>query len=300
MKGGAPARLLVAIVGPLLVCALAFPSTAAVAVDGRGRTVELAAAPRRIVTLAPSLAEILAGLGLTNWIVGVEDFTNWPPELATRPRIGSYVDPNLESILALQPDLVIGSADGNPQAVLERLDQLEIPTYVTNPMTLDGVRADIRGLGNLLGVLDQAGRLVAEMDAGIDRVRRAVSGRPRPRVLLLFESEPISTAGKGTFTDELIRLAGGESITGREERAHLQLTIEAVLAARPEVIVLSSTDQRRDSQRLKQSWQRWKTLPAVKSGRVQVVDGDLISRPSQRIVLGLEALARLFHPEVLP
>jgi len=280
--------------GAALLAALStLPAAAGV---GAAAGADPAPGARRIVTLAPSLAEIVAGLGRGDWIVGVESFTNWPPELQSLPRVGSYVDPNLESILALKPDLVLGSADGNPEAVLERIRRLGIPIHVSDPMILEGIRTSIEELGTLLDARPRARELIETMDQGIGRIRTAVAGRPRPRVLLLFESEPISTAGRGTFTDELIRIAGGRSISAAEERDYLQLSIEAVLAARPEVIVLSSMDPLRDHQRILESWRRWPILPAVRDGRIHVVDADLLSRPSQRIVLGLEALARLFHP----
>jgi iron complex transport system substrate-binding protein len=207
------------------------------------------------------------------------------------------VNINLEAVLALRPELVLGTVDGNPEAVVRRLEQLGVPIYLSDARNLNGIRADIRELGRLFEVEQRAGALLERMDAGIEAVRRAVAGRARPSVLFLFESEPISTAGGGTFSDELVRIAGGRSITADQSRQYLQLSIEAVLAAGPEVLILSSMDPARDHARLLDGWKRWTTLPAVAARRLYVVDADWVSRPSQRIVLGLEALARCLHPD---
>ena len=122
-------------------------------------------------------------------------------------------------------------------------------------------------------------------------------GLPRPKVLMQIGDVPIVTVGKGSFGDDLIRLAGGENIAGKEKEVYPRLGMEEILKRSPEVIVISSMDPKGDYQKILQEWTRWKTLPAVKNGRIYLIDSDLLDRPSPRIIDGLEELAGVLHPE---
>lgn len=250
----------------------------------------------RIVSLAPSITEILFALGAGPRVVGVTQYSNYPPEATRLPQVGSYVNLSLEKILALRPDLAIGIRDGNPKAVIDRLTELGVPCYVVNPKSLQGVIASVRNIGRAVGRESAAEKIAGQMASRIREVERRVTGIARPRVFYQIGVEPIVSAGQGTFPNILIETAGGKNVAAHMA-AYPQLNVEQVLVARPEVIIVTSMTREYDFERVKGFWARWSDLPAVAAERIYVVDSDLMDRPSPRIVDGLETLARLLHPQ---
>lgn len=252
--------------------------------------------PHRIVTLAPSCAEILAGIGLDGAIVGVTDYTDWPPRMKSLPNIGSYVKINVEAVLALRPDLVLATDDGNPPDTLRRLRRGGLRVVTLNLRDLDHIERSIVDLGTITGRDAAARRLVAEMR----RVTECVAARTRtaqhPRVLFAYQLNPLVSAGRGTFTDQLLTLAGAESITHDVAQPYPHLGTESVVARAPEVILVSSMDPANDAGRLRQAMAKWPSVPAARNRRVSLIDTSNLDRPSQRVVLGLVLLARTIHP----
>jgi iron complex transport system substrate-binding protein len=265
--------------------------------DELGRNVRVPERIERIVSLAPSITEIVFALGSGDRLVGVTRFSDYPPETSTIQKVGSYVNPDIEKIVALRPDLVLGTKDGNPKALVERLARLGVPTYVVNPRTLEEVVSTVRRLGQLIDAGPAASDLAGAMAERIRRVQRKVAGSPRPRVFFQIGVEPIVSAGRGTFIDVLIRMAGGVNVTGQMS-AYPHLSVERVLVARPEIIFVSSMARGRAFEKVKGFWEQWPGLPAVQGGRIHIVDSDILDRPSPRIVDGLETLAQLIHPQV--
>lgn len=272
------------------------PAHAFLAIDEVGRKVEVPERSERIVSLAPSITEILFALGAGERVVGVTQFSNYPPEAKSLARVGSYVNLNIEKILALRPDLVIGIKDGNPKMVVERLHQVGVPVFVIDPRTLEGVVHSIVNIGRVTGTREKASQLARRLRARIREVERKVSGASRPRVFFQIGIQPIVSAGKGTFIDILIKTAGGLNIV-EEMAAYPHLSVEQVLVARPEIILITSMSRQQGFEQAKRFWQRWPGLPAVEDNRIFIVDSDILDRPSPRIVEGLEMLARLIHPE---
>jgi iron complex transport system substrate-binding protein len=264
--------------------------------DEAGREVRVPDRSDRIVSLAPSITEILFGLGAGVRVVGVTQYSNYPPEAARLPKVGSYVNLSLEKILALRPDLVIGIRDGNPKAVIDRLTDLGVPCYIVDPQSLDGVVATVRNIGRAVGRDRAADQIAGQMASRIREVERRVAGLANPRVFYQIGVDPIVSAGRGTFPDILIEAAGGKNVAGAMG-AYPQLNVEQVLVDRPEIIIVTSMAREYDFERVKGFWGRWPDLPAVAARRIYVVDSDLMDRPSPRIVEGLETLARLIHPE---
>jgi iron complex transport system substrate-binding protein len=250
----------------------------------------------RIVSLAPSITEILFSVGAGPRVVGVTQFSNYPPEAMRLPKVGSYVNLNLEKILALRPDLVIGIRDGNPKAVIDRLAELGVPTYVVDPKSLQGVIRTVRNIGRVVGCDRAAERVAGQMASRIREVEGRVAGIPQPRVFYQIGVEPIVSAGQGTFPNMLIETAGGRNVAA-DMAAYPQLSVEQVLVARPEIIIVTSMTREYEFERAKRFWSQWPGLPAVAADRIFVADSDLLDRPSPRIVEGLETLARLIHPE---
>ncbi|HEY6140465.1 MAG TPA: cobalamin-binding protein [Thermoanaerobaculia bacterium] len=255
-----------------------------------------ATAPKRIVTLAPSCGEMVAGLGLGDAIVGVTEYTDWPARAKTLPKVGSYVQLNIEAIVALKPNLVIATDDGNPPATLRRLERAGLRVVTLTLRDFAGIQQSMLRLGAITGRTAEARRAVAEMTRVADCVAARTRTAKKPRVLFAYQLAPIVSAGKGTFTTELLAMAGADSITANVAQSYPRLTSESIVASAPEVIVVSSMSPETDAERWRNWLNRWSTIPAVKNRRVHMIDSTNIDRPSQRIVHGLTLLARTIHP----
>jgi len=263
--------------------------------DGVGRRVKVPAAPKRIVSLAPNTTEILFALGLGDKVVGVTNFCDYPPEAKQKTKVGGMVNPSLEAISFLRPDLVLATVAGNRPETVTRLEKLGIPVFVVNPKDLQGVLSSIEQVGQVTGRREAATLLVQRLRERVKQVMRRVAGLKRPRVLYVLWSDPLIVPGKGTFLDDLIQRAGGESISTGASIPYPLFSLEEVVARAPEVIIVSK-GHGQDDQTLLRRWRDLPTLPAVKAGRLYTIDGDLLNRPGPRIVDGLEALARILHP----
>lgn len=264
--------------------------------DDMDRSVEVKAQPSRIVSLAPHITEILFDLGLGKKIVGVTQYSDYPEEAKNKERVGSYVKLNLEKIISLSPDLVLATADGNPKAVVDRLTDIGIPVYVVNAKKIGDIYGNVRSIGKVTGKSKEANAIARKLEKRINAAVGKVKGLVRPRVFIQLGYSPLYTAGKNTFVDDLITLAGGLNIAGNEKIRYPVYSMEALLKREPEVVfsVLmgSEVDIKTDS-----FWKRWSTLPAVRDGRIYYVDPDIVNRPSPRIAEGLEFMARKLHPE---
>ena len=286
-----------------LILALACPLSADLpveATDALGDRITLTAYPERIVSLAPSNTEILFALGAGDRIVAVTNYCDYPPEVERLPRIGGFSDASLELIVSVQPDLVL-AARLNPLEALESLKRFDIPVFVLAPSTLEETIRIIRQTGRLIGSDEAADRLTKQLEARIEAVRKTVSAigqEDRPRVIWGRLSAPFYSAGPGSFIDDLIRTAGGRNIIG-SGNTWPQIGLETVVDRNPEVIIVSVESPERipeEIARLRET-SGWKTIDAVKTGRVYHLDLDLLGRPGPRLVDGLERLAALLHPD---
>ncbi|MFN0085664.1 MAG: ABC transporter substrate-binding protein [Blastocatellia bacterium] len=264
--------------------------------DGMGRSVRITAHPARIVSLAPNITEILFAIGLEDRVAAVTTYCDFPESAGTKPKVGDTLRPDLERIIALKPDLVLITTSSQLENLTRRLDQLAIPVYVTNPRDTREIVASIRAIGEAAGAAPRAEEVAREMEVRIAAVERQVAALPRPRTLYALQASPLITAGRNTFINDLIRLAGGVSISGEEKADYPQFSRETVIARAPEVIVAPSShgtnlvreeDLRKD----------FATSPAIRANRIVWVNPDWIDRPGPRIVDGLEQLARGLHPE---
>ncbi|HSQ76393.1 MAG TPA: cobalamin-binding protein [Bacteroidota bacterium] len=261
--------------------------------DDLQRTVTLPRPAQRIVSLAPSITESLFAIGAGDRIAGVTTYCNYPPAAASKPRVGGMTTPSIESIVALHPDLVLVSMEGNLHDDFARLRDLRIPVAVSNPRTLDGIFRSLTILGRLTGTTDSASHLIAALRQRVDTIVRRNGTQPA-RTLLFVSLQPLITAGAGTFIDELVRQAGGVNLAAQTALTYPTLSREAVIAYDPDVLlvmsdVVSSTDA------VTALYPEWARLTAVRAGRIYRLDADLISRPGPRAVDGLQLLSSLFH-----
>ncbi len=265
--------------------------------DEAGREVSFPFPPKRIVSLAPNITEILYSLGLDEEIVGVSNHCNFPEKAKRKVRVGSYISLDFEKITSLNPDLIIATGAGNTREMVNRLGKLGFQTYVIFPKNFDDILQSIIHIGQVVNRDREARGIIEGMKRRSQRVIELTKDLPRPKVFIQIGDAPIVTVGKGSFADDLLRLAGGENIAGKEKEVYPRFGMEEILKRSPEVIVISSMNPKGDYQKILQEWTRWKTIPAVKNGRIYLIDSDLLDRPSPRIIDGLEELARVLHPE---
>jgi iron complex transport system substrate-binding protein len=245
------------------------------------------------------MTEIVYALGAADRLVGVTDHCDYPREATTKPRVGGIYTPNFEAILTLGPDLVLATSEGNREDDVRALARFRIPVYVVRPLDLSTVLESIARVGQLLGREAEGTRVVEAMRMRADAVTRAVAGARRPRVLYLLWGSPLIVPGRDTLITDLIRRAGGDSVSAGEPLAYPRFSMEEVLARRPERIVIARHGLASVDDRLRE-WTHLALLPAVREGRVGGIDGDLVHRPGPRSVDGLVGLARLLHPERVP
>jgi len=264
--------------------------------DEVGREVTFSFPPKRIVSLAPNITEILFSLGLDEEVVGVSIHCNYPEKAKSRVRVGSYISIDFERVISLKPDLIIATGAGNPREMVERLERLGFPSFVIFPKRFEDVLQSIRHLGRVSAKEREALSIIESMQRRKEKVAERTKTLYRPKVFLQIGESPIVTVGKGSFGDDLIRLAGGENVAGKDKEMYPRLGMEEILKRSPEVILISSMNPKGDYERILREWARWKMIPAVKQGRIHLIDSDLIDRPSPRIIEGLEEMARLIHP----
>ncbi|MEQ8768240.1 MAG: helical backbone metal receptor [Planctomycetota bacterium] len=255
--------------------------------------------PRRIVSLAPSVTETLFALGVGDRVVGVTSFCDYPPEADALPKIGDFVQHDIERILELSPDLVIlGMGPGDVLNTYRRLLDVSVPALVVRFDTLSDVFVAIDRIGVAVHRSAAAAELSSSLHREVDNVQALVSELPRPRVLYVYENTDFSlvVAGPDHYTSELIAVAGGENVAGDAKVKYPRQSIEWVLDQDPDVII--STTAHQDSpadpdRAVQELWSQWPGLKAVQNGRVHSQE---LVRPGPRLGEGLRALAALLHP----
>ncbi len=265
-------------------------------VDDTGRKLFFAVAPRRIVSLAPSVTEMLFALGAGDRIAAVTDLCDYPPEASAKPTVGHQVA-NLETIVALKPDLVVAPEGFVPPELLEQFERLRMPLMLLRAQSVDDVLAHLTTLGRLLERPKQANDLVAALRGRLHAIKSATAARPRPRVLYVLNMEPLITVGPDTFLHHAIELAGGSNIAQDGATDYPRLSMETVLARNPEVLIFPTGGAEGIPESDRMLWRRWPTLSAVQSGRMIEIPSVLLDRPGPRLLDGLERLARALHPD---
>ena len=258
-------------------------------------------APRRIISLVPSLTETLFAIGAGPQVVGVGTFDSYPPQVRRLPRVGGLVDPDTERILALRPDLVITyGSQTELEGVLKRAG---IRTF---PYRHGGIRDElqtIRELARATGHEVDAMRVTADIERRLAAVQARVSGRPRPRTILVIDRQPrtlrdVYVSGGRGFLHELLDIAGGADVFGDIDRESVQPSTETLLARAPEVILELRAAPPKDVHAELAVWNTLPSLPAVQHRRVQMLSGDYLVEPGPRLAQAAEAMARAIHPEV--
>ena len=296
MKRGFPSLVIVAIVSSWII--VSTPGARS------GVTAQVAAqgAPSRIISLIPAVSEMLFALGAGPQVVAVSSFDDYPPEVLKLPRVGALLDPDLERILSLRPDLVVVYES---QVDLRRqLERAKVPIFVYKHAGLADIAATIRQLGARIGRDREAATLVTKIDDHLADIKRRVAGRPRPRTLVVFGRDALTlrgiyASGGLGFLDDMLTVAGADNVFADVKQQSVQATTELILARRPEVIlelrsgVMPAEQQRREIA----VWQALASVPAVRRGRIAIINDPRTVVPGPRVAEGTELFARALHPE---
>ncbi len=282
-RNGAGRALLFLVV---LLAACAPPPEGRTVLDALGRDVVVPPSPRRIVTLAPDVTEIVAHLGAADRLVGTDSASDHPPAIRDLPDVGG-LQPNIESIAALEPDVVIASTSGNPPSLDPALRAAGIPLFVVRTARLTDIPRALRMVGDLLGT--DASEAAARMEREIAAARRERT--PAPRVLVMLWTDPMYVAGRETYLDDLLEIAGAENAV--TTTGWPAISREVVVADPPDLILYPEAAVSAEALRSIAASAAWRSLPAVREGDVVPFEDDLLLRPGPRVTEGLAELNRI-------
>jgi iron complex transport system substrate-binding protein len=290
--------LLSLLIGTAVGCSQGFePGTYT---DDMGRGVTIDEVPQRIVCFGPSITEIAFALGLGEWVVGVDDYSDYPAEALYLPKVGNAFAPSIENLVALTPDLVLTLEHEEFNSELEALGM----TYlILDPKDIDNIMTNIELVGVVTDTVDEAAALVEDLETRMRDIEAGVVNAIPVSVFFIVDATDPTlpwTAGPGSFIDALITMAGGENVAHDAPYAWPQFSIEEVVSADPDVIIVQTMfgDVPTISIEELEAHPIWGEMSAVKQGNVHLINGDLVSRSGPRIADGLEALAEALHPDL--
>jgi iron complex transport system substrate-binding protein len=265
--------------------------------DDLGRKVALPRDVHRVVSLAPNLTEIVFALGYGAQLAGDTDFCDYPPDAMRKPHVGGPVNPNLEEIASLKPDLVLATKSINRRETVLALERIGLPVYVTDPHSVDEMIASVEHLGSALGTEKSAAAVADGLRGRLGDLDRRLSRSAPRRVLFVVWTDPLISVGRDTFIADALRRAGARSVVETEaEWPHISL--EEIVRLQPEVLVFASAhagETQRDIDALR-ARPGWKDLRAMEQGNIIVIS-DAINRPAPRMMDVIEQLARALHPD---
>ncbi len=259
-------------------------------VDDLGITVRLAQPARRIISLAPHVTESLFAIGAGDRIVGTAEYSDYPEAAKKIARIGGYASLDLEAIVGLKPDLVIVWESGNVKAHVEKLRAMGFTLYVTEPKRIDDLPGTLERLSQLAGTAEAGRKTVADIRQRLNDLRRRYSKRPPVRTFYQIWKQPLATVGGKQIISSVIRLCGGENVFGQLKTLAPIISVEAVIAANPEVIIASGMDEARPE--WLDDWRRWASITAVARDNLFFIHPDLIQRHTPRLLDGAARLCQ--------
>lgn len=255
----------------------------------------------RIISLAPNLTEILFALGLEEEIVRVTLYSDYPPAAAKKPKAGTFWQPNIEAIIAARPDLIVTLGFEQQKNLAERLKRINYNCLIVNIKKVKGLFEAIETIGTATGKQLEANELVTNIRNNLDKLSALIGTEAKVRVLWVVQREPLRVAGRDTFINEMIELAGGENAIGPTLHKYPPIGAEQVIACGADVIIEPSMQQRdltAQQNSALQYWSKFENLPAVANKRIYVIHGDIVSRLGPRLYEGIETIAGYLRPEL--
>jgi iron complex transport system substrate-binding protein len=256
--------------------------------DDTGQTLRLTQAPKRIVSLAPHATELLFEVGAGSRIVGAVSYSDYPEEAKRIPRVGGYRSLDMEAIAALKPDVIVAWPSGNTPAQVEKLKQLGLPIYLSEPKRIADIAGALERIGTLTGNAGAGQQAAARFNRQYASLRATYAGRPPVRVFYQIWNSPLMTVSGEQIIGDAIRLCGGENIFANLPTLTATVSLEAVLQADPEIIVASGMAAQRPP--WLDDWKRWPRLRAAKNDQLHFIPADWINRASPRLLQGTEKL----------
>ena len=253
--------------------------------DDLGRPIKIPEKVERVVSLAPNLTENIFAVGAGDRLVGVTKFCNYPEDAQKIQQVGDTLNPNIETIIALKPQIVFVSTASQLETFMKTLEAQGITVFVTNPKDLNGVLANLRQLGEIFGTPERTTILLNELQERIIAVDEQTRDKPKIKTFVQISKEPLFTIGKESFLTEIIERAGGVSVTNTVATAYPKISKETALALNPDAIILSESPDNTEPNEV------FKNSPAVKNKKVFKINADILSRPSPRLVDALEQIA---------
>ncbi|HWP93241.1 MAG TPA: cobalamin-binding protein [Thermodesulfobacteriota bacterium] len=258
--------------------------------------------PERIISLSPNITEIIYGLGAMEKVVGVTLYSDFPPEVEGLPKVGGWIDPNLEAILELKPDLVIMIEDQN-EIFGDKIRKLGLNTLsVDCNGSIKDIADSIEQIGRALGKEAEAKKLAEDMDSDLEEIRTKTKNITPKRLLFVVGRNPgtledIYVIGRTGFMNEMITIAGGENVID-SDRLAVKVSREAILKLNPEVIIEINHEKLDKKDKVLAEWGELKRVSAVSNKEIYSVSSTVLLHPSQRVVEGTRILARILHPEI--
>ena len=274
-------------------------SVALLLVFSGGPSAQAPAVPQRIISLIPSVTEMLFAMGAGPRVIGVGSFDRYPPEALTRTKVGGLIDPDIERILSLKPDLVV--VYGTQTDLRTQMDRARIPIYLYQHSGLPDITATIRSIGKAVGSERAGEELARRIENDIAATRRRVAGKPRPQTLLVFGRDPetlrgIYASGGLGFLHDMLEVAGGTNVFSDVQRQSIQATSEVILTRAPDVILEIGIDTASSKSRTLSAWDVLGSVPAVRTHRIYQVRGDEMMNPGPRVAQAIRRMAEALHP----
>ncbi len=273
----------------LLICSpllLASATEAGISVtDNRGRVIDIAQPARRVIALAPHITENLFAIGAGDYVIGVVSHSDYPAAALNIPVVGDSQSFNLEAMIAMKPDLVVAWAGGNPQLPLQRLEQMGVPVYYSDPKVFSDIPYNLRALGQLLE-LPQAEDQAVLFERRLAALQQRYADRSKLRVFYQLWHQPLTTVNHSQMIDQVIRLCGGENLFAGHREAIPRLGVESVLLTNPQVILTGEGVP----DGWQQSWQDWPDLAASRDNQFYRLNEDLLYRPTMRLLDGAQQM----------
>lgn len=257
--------------------------------------------PTRIVSLSPNLTEIVFALGLGDRVVGVSNDCDWPAEVKTKPKVGSFWQPNTEVIIAARPDLVVCETFAQQKEVAETLKRAGINVLSLRVESVGELFTAIAKIGQAACYPEKSEKLVADIEKQIDQIRTKSSSARKVKVLWVIQTEPVRVAGVNTFVNEVIGMAGGKNAVESTDDQYPSVGTETILTCGAEAIIQSAMgteDIAKQQAAVEKFWSKFANLPAVKDKRIYVIDPDTVLRLGPRLPEGAQAVAKCLHPEL--